>query len=715
MSKFNLSSKAIMMVIIVFVLFGYGCKKDDPTDLPPPWLGGSNIETLEKRGNYKIFLELMDSAGYRDPITKQLFTLFAPDDEAFKAYFKEAGISSIADLSKEAALQLFTQHILANPRSKYHLIYEFIWNEEQGPTGEYASYFFRKPTLSESLPYNETPKYNETYKDKELLIYTDKKLLPVFSQDLFEDYFGALDGSDYTFMYRNSKWGPNGIQWHNAAIMESDVRTANGFINFIDQVVPPAPNLDEYLSKNQDKYGVFWDMAQRFGDYVSPKTDKAKRQMYKKSYKMIYNIAEEQGPFTGEENKRKGIFTLYCPNDQVFQKYLDEKVLKFYPSLDSVPQITLYYILQTHISQSLGLISKIQKNFYNSFGDPMTVQPSDIDDAFVCSNGVFYNVNRVFEPNVFTTVPGRLFFDPNHSTFLYALNTVGLIGSISRPRVEVTVFAPTNAEMEAYGFRYNASTDKMESHGQDGVWTPITKLENLTLFVQDHICKGKVDLSGEGYIEMDSKNFVYYKNNKIYGGANQQLNESANVLEKIENEKNGILYRIDEPVKTKYEMGKLLVKTPEFSKFTELLVSTGMLDPNAIEQITLDTIPNLKFLQDAIYWTAFIPDNKAMEDAEAKGLIPTDAEALKKFLLYHFVKKKTIFDDGMLEGTFETNMIAETNVLDGVIYAKVDIANSKNNLSVTDHSGQKINIDHKNANRLVSKGVVHKITSVLKY
>jgi hypothetical protein len=110
----------------------------------PPWLGGSSIETLEKRGNYNTFLRLMDLAGYTDPITKQLFTLFVPDDAAFEEYFSSAGISSVEDLSEDEARNLFTLHVLRNPRSRYYLIYEYAWSEFQGPKGEYASLFHRK-------------------------------------------------------------------------------------------------------------------------------------------------------------------------------------------------------------------------------------------------------------------------------------------------------------------------------------------------------------------------------------------------------------------------------------------------------------------------------------------------------------------------------------------------------------------------------------------
>ena len=139
----------VLAVIFSVVIFGItGCNDHQERYEDPPWLGGSSIETLEKRGNFTIFLELMDRADYTDPITKQLFTLFVPNDAAFEEYFASAGISSVNDLTDEEARQLFTLHVLRNPRSRFYLIYEYAWSELQTPKAEYASLFHRKETPS---------------------------------------------------------------------------------------------------------------------------------------------------------------------------------------------------------------------------------------------------------------------------------------------------------------------------------------------------------------------------------------------------------------------------------------------------------------------------------------------------------------------------------------------------------------------------------------
>jgi len=708
----------IPILAIVLLLGVFGCSKHQERYDIPPWLGGSSIETLQKRGNYTIFLQLMDKAEYTIPITKQLFTLFAPSDSSFNAYFKANNITSIESLTTEDARELFTLHVLPNPRSRFQLIYEYLYSELQGPDGEYAALFFRKPTKSVSQPYKETARYYPAQKGKELLMTTGIKLVPLFSLDYFQDFFGAVDGSDYLFMYPGSKWqaGHGDMNWGNAMVTESEVRTANGFIYFIDQVVPPQKNIDQYLLANQDKYGLYYDILQRFATYSASGIDKNKNQLYLKSYNLVSNLAEEQGAFTGNENRQKDMYTLFLPSDQVLQDYLNKTVFKTYTSLDSVPSVTLFYILQTQISRSLGLISKISNSYFNSFGDPTIIGKSDIKSAHMCSNGVVYETNRVLEPNVFTCVPGTLFFDANYSTFLYMLNQSGLLTGLSNPNQDVTVFAPSNKEMETIGIRYDPITSTILFLGDDKKWNPMRPTD-LNMFVQDHIYMGKLsDLTTDQYVEMSSKNFVHIANGTIQGADNLRQREYVAVDKALPNDKNGILYEVTKPIKSNYIMGKYLVYDKDVSKFKDLLVSTKMLDARFLDQLTRDTIPNLKFVSstESDYWTAFIPTNAAMTQALADGLIPTNADSLKAWLLYHFVRKKVIFDDGQLSGKFDSERVLSTTAA-GTVYAPLTVTNDVNNLTIKDHSGKVVPIDHSKADILVRKGVVHKISSVLKY
>lgn len=736
------SLQTILTVVCAVGIIGMtGCSPNQDRYEDPDWLGGSSIETLEKRGDYTIFLSLMEKANYKDPIEKQLYTLFVPDDDAFNEYFASIGKNGVDDLTEDEAVNLFTLHVLRNPRSRFYLIYEYAWSELQTPKAEYASLFHRKQTPSTSIPYKETIRYVPGKEGQEVLMYTGDKFVPLWTYEWFGDYGGDQGGSDYLFMYPESSWeegytgDEKGMNWHNAMVIpnpeipeELEVRTSSGFIYFLDRVVPLMPSIEEYMKAHQDKFGVYYDILQRFAQYGNQMVDEQRRVLYRKSYDLVFDLALERGPSTNTAVPPQNMWTAFLPSNSVMQEYLDNTILKYYPTIADVPKVTLFYILQSQLSANVVLMSKLKNGYFNAFGDPTDLSQGDIVSSHACSNGIIYETNKVLEPNVFTCVPGLLFFDQNYSTLLYILNQANMLTSISNPDADVTVFASNNEKLEEYGIRYNETNSAVEFRGPiDGSWRPMRSAE-LTLFAQDQIIKGAIpDFSGseETFVELTSGNYIRYSNNIIESGENSVTNSPASIQEVIENELNGYLVKVDNPIMANIVMGKFLSTTepteprnfadPEVSEFAQLLIDSRMLDARYKDPITRENVPNLKILGSADNWTAFIPTNDAMSEAQAQGLIPTDKDSLMNFLNYHFVKDKVIFDNGMESGTFKTNLTYTDTIDNTVKNRTLRIMNSPGNLSVEDRAGRVINVDHAEANILVRKGVVHKVNSVLLY
>ncbi|MFB6342682.1 fasciclin domain-containing protein [Saccharicrinis sp. FJH62] len=724
--KFFQKRAAVLFALLAL----FACKDYKERYEDPPWLGGSNIETLQAAGDYTIFLELMDRAGYTESVSKILYTLFVPNDEAFTEYFHSIGKESVDDLTDDEAFQLFTLHILVNPRSRYQLIYEYVWSEEQGPNGEYAGLFFRKRTPSRSTPYTEYVKYNTDFEGDSLRIYTGDKYVPLWSKDFFEDYFAATDGSDYTFIYPNSTYDAasplanQAMNWHNARVIpnpakpdELGARTSSGFIYYLDQVVAPMPSIEEYLRQHLDKYGVFYDLMQRFADYGLPIVDEDQNTFYQKSYVDLPNIANDAGPGDGPEVRMKDVYSAFIPEDNILEPYINNKLLASYGSIDSVPLITLSYVLRSHLIRSLGLVSKMERGFFNDFGDPLTLTRDDINSGYMCSNGVFYDMKKVLEPNAFTGVTGDLFFIKDYSTFLFALNETGMIRTLASGYQDVTLFAPTNDELEKSNVRYNKDANQIEYYGPDEVWRKM-KTDQLTEFVQNLVTFNKVtDLSGEGFLEMSSGNYVHYRNNILQGPENQYLNDSITIVYSKEPNETGIQYGITNAIKSRYySMGKLIWFDPELTEFAALLDGSRLLNRRIKDSDTKELIPRLSFVSNSDAWTVFAPTNDAIAAARDAGLIPEDRDSLIAFLEYHFVKDVVSFDNGdpSGSGTFSTQAEAPETP-NGPKFYTVTINNEMNNLRVTDMSGQVVTVDHAKADNLAQKSVIHKINSVLKY
>ena len=738
------SVKLLLAAVFAVGIFGItGCEDHQERYDTPPWLGGSSIETLKERGNYNSFLELMEKANYTVPVSKQLFTLFVPDDEAFKTYFKSVGKNSVADLTKDEAVQLFTLHVLRNPRSRFHLVYEYAWSEFQGPDqdqpmGEYASLFHRKPTPSTSLPYSEVVKYNTPTQKAgtELLMYTGGKNIALFTEEFFSDFGGDINGSDYLFMYPGSTWKKNytpnlkAMNWHNAQVIpnpkipdEVEVRTASGFIYFLDRVVAPMKSIEEYMRANLNKYGLYYDILQRFAEYGNQKTDEQGRILYRKNYTApLFNLAEELGPSTNTAVPPQNMWTAFLPTNDVLQNYLNNTVLKYYPSIDSVPRVTLYYILQTQLSARMVVMSALKQGYFNAFGDAMDIPQSDIASGYMCSNGVVYESKKVLEPNVFTCVPGLLFIDKDYSTLLYALNAANMLSSLSNPDSHVTLFASTNEQLEKYGIRYNATNAVIEFRSPaNGKWSPMNTTD-LNLFAQDQIYKGRLsDYSGDGaFVELTSGNYLKYGENKVGAAENEFKKDAADVTEVIENEINGFLIKVDRPVESRLVMGDYIMSDPEISDFAKILTDAKLL-AKAQNADTKEIYYNLKFLAAAKYWTGFLPTNAAIKKAREQGIIPykfptstAGKDSMNNFIMYHFVKDDVVFDDGKLSGNLNTNRTYK-NEEGKTVNATVKISNIPKNLSLYDVSEQVVYLNHSKANILVRKGSCHKIDTVLKY
>src|SRR5690606_31487717 len=183
--------------------------------------------------------------------------------------------------------------------------------------------------------------------------------------------------SDYLYMYPGSTWKKGytpeqkGMNWHNAQIIpnpeipeELEVRTASGFIYFLDRVVPPMPSMEEYMRAHPEKYGLYYDLLQRFAQYNNQKVDEQNRIQFRKSYENIFDLAEERGPSTDVAVPPQNMWSAILPPNDVLQNYLNNTVLKYYTSIDSVPRVTLQYILQTQLSRRMVLYSHFDKTYY---------------------------------------------------------------------------------------------------------------------------------------------------------------------------------------------------------------------------------------------------------------------------------------------------------------------------------------------------------------
>jgi len=93
---FNNKLSFLLLVLVCGLLTQ--CRKEalDEYYNPPANLEPAIYQKLDAKGNFKNLLAAIDKAGYKNTLSAAgYWTLFAPTDSAFQAYFTATGVSGI--------------------------------------------------------------------------------------------------------------------------------------------------------------------------------------------------------------------------------------------------------------------------------------------------------------------------------------------------------------------------------------------------------------------------------------------------------------------------------------------------------------------------------------------------------------------------------------------------------------------------------------------
>ena len=468
--------KLVALGLLSFPMVFCSCE-DEMTDDPhykPQVRTGSAYQQLKNAGNYSIFLEGVDLAGFTSIMDgKALMTVMAPDDEAFKQYLEREGYASIKAMYDEDP-QLVTRLI------GFHMLYyAYDWKKmvnfdpqngdgiaEEEELNPLDGLYFKQRTYS-SQPM--TLEYNSVL-DENVKVYHFDRLLPIFSNKMFET-MGVDAKSNYEYFYPNSTWrgsrgSEGGFNIANAAVLDStNVITDNGYLYHIDQVLDPVESLYMTLKKNP-KYSRYVTLYDTYSTYVEDATlstdfgggDKVYLHQHDGTM-TLPNIACEWYNSDYKkyaENSRYG-YNIFAPSneaiDKLFQSYWKEGC--GYDSFEELdPLILQMFIMQTFANQVDGAYlrapifpERIKKyGVYSTYETPILVDPDKVEDRYVCSNGFLYGMDEMQVPAIFSSVVAPAFNDAAYRNHLYALSTSGLIVSLASDAMDFVAMIPDTAK-----------------------------------------------------------------------------------------------------------------------------------------------------------------------------------------------------------------------------------------------------------------------------
>ena len=610
-------------------LFGSCESKFDEYYEKPSWIENPAYDVLQKEGRFSKYLQLVDKTLY----AKQLkgsgsYTFFAPNDQAFDAWLAEKGYNSVADVPTDVASDIVSYTMVYNQYEALHL--GDIW---EGATWEgNVGQSFRK----------QTPSYKTLYKELRPgdtdSIYVYEQYAGVFNQDNFGHrylhiytpaYFKAkaLNSNDYTTVYPNSSWSETVGNVHGASIVKGDIYASNGVVHELDAVVEVPRTIDEMIveygaSSNVERpaegwsvmkdilYNKYADGSYQFLTYTEdkqasiyfqrmyPEKEAELATVYGRDYNgalLAYlNYNENVASADATERTESSAYTLFLPNEQVFNDYINNTVLKYTQnkSFNELSEDVIQTVFRSHVSSQMvwpsmfasakNVARDANGEFINGAGaSGAKYGDFGVTGVEVASNGLVYHIDHVIESGLFKSVYGRILLDPAYSytrmlvggSSLYTNLTTNtpFVGGTNDPeyngvdkRYQYAVLLSSDALLTADGFAYdnlNSTFTNDQLLGTIDANSRINRLINNGIFVRelgkdDYSNPAVLDFSkqpdalagaydGYGYAVNYYGELVRYKDNQLQAAGNIKDSTVVTVTADPTSYVNGTVYTID--------------------------------------------------------------------------------------------------------------------------------------------------------------------------
>jgi len=737
---FNNKLSFLLLVLVCGLLTQ--CRKEalDEYYNPPANLEPAIYQKLDAKGNFKNLLAAIDKAGYKNTLSAAgYWTLFAPTDSAFQAYFTATGVSGIQELDSAACRKIVT----------YCLVYNGFIRDRiadfQSNSGWIENSAFKRRTVNYTGVYSTTNTAGTPIKaiasnrnNIASFFYVDadnnNKYIPYFETGYATAK--SLTAYDYNYFYPTSIY--TGFNVMDAKVIEKDIYAENGIIHTIDKVITALPSLDQYIGSNSDysefkkildKYLVQYVLNQTVTQNYSILTG-TPTNVYTKVYNASLAFSPNNENFLKNQDNdgQSDSYTMFVPRNAELLNFINTVLLEHYPSVDALPINVIYDFVNAHMWRTAVWPSKFNSSF-NAVSEEARFDPAtNVIDKKILSNGIFYGTNKVQDANVFSSVYGKAYLDPAYSMMASLLN-IELKFQISNIHQKYTLFLISNAALNAAGY----VADPLVSNNINEQWrynppgggtslTGLSALVRLQRILNMHVVPGRdiTDMTGSGVGMTYSGEFIKYNANTVQAAGNLDLGNVATVTNK-KTAKNGTVYYLDRILEfSEKTIGKHIeiLGTPvtsQFNYFWQYLKNAGIynLTTGEIQQVASGT-----------FYTFFIPNNAAITAAVNAGYLPgtagvpnfnppslADKEKVNNFIYYHILNKKNIGTDGQESGTFET-LYKFPNGDQSTLFINNNVLN---NITVNDMMSRSGTVIVPQSNNLSNRCMIHLTDNYFRY
>ena len=520
------------------------------------------------------------------------------------------------------------------------------------------------------------------------------------------------------------------------------MRAENGIVHEVSTVNVPLDNIADILSRPENAlFKSFVDAKDVYGDYLfrtylevsSPSLLKSLQkimphddinQIYIKYYNgLAYSLnLENVYDYSSTTYKpEKSGYTLFLPTDDALNKYLSNRVFKYYSSGQGVPLEIIQTLIDSHMSSSLVWPANFAQA-QNGNGDYLngkgsggkSFAESSIIGGTLASNGLVYHTDSIIRSRIFESVYSEVFLNPAHKwANIGFVNNFGTSLREDLQKCELNGFISERYTMIVFddqllrtdGFSYSTS-DNTYSHSVTGV----SANTRLTRLLREHIFEGlkNSEVNSEissfntiGITNEDNWNFavtsfgdpIRYKSNQIQAAGNIEDNTFVNLTKLNDTYLNGTVWKADGLLQysprvsgtsddkkfkdmTLWEyLDRARTQNPNVKLFVDYLQKCIKTYPDDNTSTALDNINSEQF------YTVLMPNSTAMQAALGAKLIPPidsvsaaypDAFARAAFFINsHILQGRVLMDDNIKGYLFPANAMSLNKALVPVM-AKVN-------------------------------------------
>jgi uncharacterized surface protein with fasciclin (FAS1) repeats len=595
----------IFLLIFCLVVFVH-CNDYEEYFDEPAWLEKNVYQILQDEGNFTSYLQCVDRTNYA-PVLKEggLYTVFAPNNEAFASYLQKKGYASVADIPQEEAntivaySMVFSTWKFSNLGDYYNgtAELEYLTGESFKKKTTYYPTIYQDPDYNNEWVLDQNIAGGYSYNGTTGKLASSYKYLPVFMDSYFSR--AGLTADDYNAFFPNTPYTGHNLADGQIVINPDHpegIVARNGIIHEVDVVNYPLDNMEKILTDPQYSvfkdelidyktvagdfvFKIYWEGLQVVQEYYrNTYPDKNINRVSVKYYQQLAFSPAYELPGETAVSELTG-FTLFVPSNDVLRNYIDNKLLKYYSDIKDAPLEAVYTLINSHMADGMIYPSdfkgaKMSTGEYLNGEGPRGEGYADfgVIDRKFASNGLIYTINHVIKSKLFETLYSEIFLNPTFSwldkLFVKYYGTSvredlmkSIISGYENDRY--TALAISNQQFKDDGYSIN-ETDPSNPSFSNGNVLSGTAEDRLKRLLRMHIFPGyknaTVDtevksFAGDGPTQYQGWGFrttlygdlVRFKDNKLQATGNIEDGTYVTVTP-VETYDNGTVYAIDNEI-----------------------------------------------------------------------------------------------------------------------------------------------------------------------